>query len=101
MSQVTLSVRMDEEVKRLFDSFCAEVGMNASVAVNIFAKTVIRERRIPFAIAADPIEAALDEADAEAARSPPHPDPRGSLLQGKGPDRWRISWPTPPASPGT
>lgn len=70
MSQVTLSVRMDEEVKRLFDNFCAEVGMNASVAVNIFAKTVIRERRIPFAIAADPIEAALDEADAEAARSP-------------------------------
>ena len=52
MSQVTLSVRMDEEVKRLFDSFCAEVGMNASVAVNLFAKTVIRERRIPFEIAA-------------------------------------------------
>ena len=52
MSQVTLSVRMDEDVKRLFDAFCAEVGLNASVAVNLFAKTVIRERRIPFEIAA-------------------------------------------------
>lgn len=51
MSQVTLSVRMDEDVKRLFDSFCAEVGMNASVAVNLFAKAVIREQRIPFEIA--------------------------------------------------
>lgn len=70
MSQVTLSVRMDEDVKRLFDAYCAEMGMNASVAVNIFAKTVIRQRCIPFTIAADPIEAALDEADAEAARSP-------------------------------
>lgn len=51
MSQVTLSVRMDEDVKRLFDAFCAEVGMNASVAVNLFVKTVIREQRIPFEIA--------------------------------------------------
>ena len=65
MAQVTLSVRMDEEVKRLFDSFCAEVGMNASVAVNLFAKTVIRERRIPFEITApvdpfyDPVNQAV------------------------------------------
>jgi DNA-damage-inducible protein J len=41
---------MDEDVKRQFDSFCSEVGMNASVAVNMFAKTVIREKRIPFEI---------------------------------------------------
>lgn len=51
MSQVTLSVRMDEDVKRLFDAFCADVGMNASVAVNLFIRTVIREQRIPFEIA--------------------------------------------------
>jgi len=54
MAQTTLSVRMDEDVKRRFDAFCAEVGMNASVAVNLFAKTVIREHRIPFEISADP-----------------------------------------------
>ena len=54
MGQTTLSVRMDEEVKRRFDAFCVEVGMNASVAVNLFAKTVIREHRIPFEISTDP-----------------------------------------------
>ena len=54
MGQTTLSVRMDEEVKRQFDAFCAEVGMNASVAVNLFAKAVLREGRIPFEIAVDP-----------------------------------------------
>lgn len=54
MSQTTLNVRMDEDVKRRFDEFCADVGMNASVAVNLFVKTVIRERRIPFEITSDP-----------------------------------------------
>jgi DNA-damage-inducible protein J len=50
MSQTTLNVRMDESVKKAFDAFCADVGMNASVAVNLFAKAVLRERRIPFEI---------------------------------------------------
>ena len=70
MPQVTLSVRMDEDIKRMFDSFCAEVGMNASVAVNLFVRTVVREQRIPFEIAIDPVERALDEADREAAADP-------------------------------
>jgi len=51
MAQTTLSVRMDENLKKQFDAFCAEVGMNASVAINLFAKAVLRERRIPFEIA--------------------------------------------------
>jgi DNA-damage-inducible protein J len=51
MAQTTLSVRMDETVKKQFDAFCAEVGMNASVAINIFVKAVLREHRIPFEIA--------------------------------------------------
>ncbi|MGL5677260.1 MAG: type II toxin-antitoxin system RelB/DinJ family antitoxin [Cellulosilyticaceae bacterium] len=50
MAQTTLSVRMDENVKKQFDAFCNEVGMNASVAINLFAKAVLRERRIPFEI---------------------------------------------------
>lgn len=54
MGQTTLNVRMDEDLKRRFDAFCADVGMNASVAVNLFVKTVIREQRIPFEIAAAP-----------------------------------------------
>lgn len=56
MAQTTLSVRMDEQVKKQFDDFCNEVGLNASVAVNIFAKAVLRERKIPFEISveADP-----------------------------------------------
>jgi DNA-damage-inducible protein J len=48
MNQATLSVRIDENVKRRFDAFCADAGMNASVAVNMFVRAVIREKKIPF-----------------------------------------------------
>ena len=53
MSQTTLSVRMDENIKKRFDAFCADVGMNTSVAVNIFARAVLRQGRIPFMISTD------------------------------------------------
>ncbi|MDR1815675.1 MAG: type II toxin-antitoxin system RelB/DinJ family antitoxin [Clostridiales Family XIII bacterium] len=50
MAQATMNVRIDENVKKSFDEFCAEVGMNASVAVNMFVRAVLRSRSIPFAI---------------------------------------------------
>jgi DNA-damage-inducible protein J len=50
MGQATLSIRMDEDIKRRFDIFCADAGMNATVAVNMFARAVLREKRIPFSI---------------------------------------------------
>lgn len=50
MAQATFSVRMDESLKKQFDSLCQDFGMNASTAINIFARAVIRQRRIPFEI---------------------------------------------------
>ena len=50
MAQTTLNVRIDEDVKKDFEEFCYDVGMNVSVAVNMFAKAVIREQRLPFEI---------------------------------------------------
>lgn len=52
MKQVTFSVRMDEELKRQFDELCRELGMNATTAFNVFARVVVRERKIPFDISA-------------------------------------------------
>ena len=54
MAQTTINVRMDEKLKKQFEDFCNATGMNISVAVNIFAKTVVREQKIPFIIEADP-----------------------------------------------
>ena len=50
MSQTTVNVRMDEDVKKELEKFCAAVGLNVSVAINMFAKAVIREQRLPFEI---------------------------------------------------
>jgi DNA-damage-inducible protein J len=44
---------MDTEVKRQFDEFCAKVGMNTSTAFNMFARAVLRERRLPFEVTAE------------------------------------------------
>ena len=48
MAQTTFSIRMDTEIKRQLDDFCAKVGMNTSVAFNMFARAVLRENRLPF-----------------------------------------------------
>lgn len=54
MAQANLSVRIDENDKRSFEIFCNETGMNVSVAINMFIKTVLREHKLPFEIKADP-----------------------------------------------
>ena len=50
MALATFSVRMDENLKKQFDILCSEFGMNATTAVNVFARAVVRERKIPFEI---------------------------------------------------
>ena len=50
MAQTTFSVRMDADVKRQLDDFCNQVGMNSTTAFNMFARAVLRERRLPFEV---------------------------------------------------
>ncbi len=50
MAQATFSVRMDEVLKKQFDTLCSDFGMTASTAINVFARAVVRERKIPFEI---------------------------------------------------
>ena len=50
MAQSTFSVRMDESLKKQFDGLCQEFGMNPSTAINVFARAVVRQRKIPFEI---------------------------------------------------
>ncbi len=50
MAQTSINIRMDEELKRDFDTFCSEIGMSMTTAFCIFAKTAVREQRIPFVL---------------------------------------------------
>ncbi len=51
MPQTIINIPMDSDVKQQFDDFCTEVGMNTTVAVNMFVRAVLREKRLPFDVA--------------------------------------------------
>ena len=53
MSQTNVNIRMDEGLKKQFDKLCNELGLNMTTAFNIFAKTVVRQQRIPFELSLD------------------------------------------------
>jgi addiction module RelB/DinJ family antitoxin len=49
----SITIRVDEQLKRNFDVLCDQFGLSNSAAFNLFMKAVVRERRIPFEIKAD------------------------------------------------
>ena len=50
MGQINVNIRMDEDLKKQFDAFCSDIGMSMTTAFCVFAKTAVRERKIPFEI---------------------------------------------------
>ena len=54
MAQTTVSVRMDESLKRDFDKICNELGMTMSTAITMLAKKMTCEQRLPFDASLDP-----------------------------------------------
>lgn len=50
MAAATFSIRMDTSLKRDFAEICKSFGMNVSTAINVFAKTVVNQKKIPFEI---------------------------------------------------
>ena len=54
MAQTLVNFRIDETTKKQMEQICSELGITLSTAFNIFAKKVIREKRIPFEVSIDP-----------------------------------------------
>lgn len=54
MGQTLINFRMDEDLKKSMEATCQELGINMTTAFTIFAKKVIREKRIPFEVSIDP-----------------------------------------------
>ena len=50
MPDTTVTIRVDEDIKRRFEEFCSGVGINMSVAVNMFIRASLKEQKIPFPI---------------------------------------------------
>ena len=53
MATTNLNIRTDKEIKEQAEAVFAELGLNMTTAVNIFLRTTVRERGIPFALQLD------------------------------------------------
>ena len=54
MAQTTISIRMDDALKKDFDTVCNELGLSMTTAITMLAKKMTREKRIPFEVSVDP-----------------------------------------------
>lgn len=70
MAQATFSVRMDETLKKQFEELCSDFGMNISTAFNIFARAVVREKKIPFEIKSSETEVSKENLSFSAYQKP-------------------------------
>ena len=53
MATTNLNIRTDKDIKEQADLIFAELGLNMTTAVNMFLRTAVRERGIPFALKLD------------------------------------------------
>ena len=53
MAQTNINIRMDSDLKKQFDILCSELGLTMTTAFNVFARTMVRQQRIPFDVALD------------------------------------------------
>ena len=50
MAETNINIQMDAQLKKQFETFCSGVGLSMSAAINVFAKTTVRQQKIPFEI---------------------------------------------------
>ena len=53
MANTNINIRMDSDLKKQFEAFCADMGMTMTTAFNVFARKAVREYRIPFEISGE------------------------------------------------
>lgn len=54
MATSSITIRMDEDLKRQAETLFNEIGMNMTTAFTVFAKAAVRQQKIPFELATDP-----------------------------------------------
>jgi len=54
MAQTTVSVRMDNNLKKDFNNVCNDLGLSMTTAITMLAKKMTREKRLPFEVSVEP-----------------------------------------------
>ena len=62
MATTSVTIRMDENLKKQVETLFDEMGLNMTTAITMFAKAVVRQNKIPFEIAADPFYSESNQA---------------------------------------
>lgn len=62
MTTTSVTVRMDEKLKKQAETLFEDMGLNMTTAITIFAKAVVRQGKIPFEITADPFYSEANQA---------------------------------------
>ncbi len=57
MATTSITIRMDEKLKKQAEILFEDMGLNMTTAITMFAKAVVRQNKIPFEISADPFYA--------------------------------------------
>ena len=58
----TVSFRMDDTLKRQTEAILEELGLNMTTAMTMFAKTIVREQRLPLDLSIDPFYSPANQA---------------------------------------
>jgi DNA-damage-inducible protein J len=62
MATTSITIRMDENLKKKAEMLFEDMGLNMTTAFTIFAKAVVRQGKIPFEIVADPFFSETNQA---------------------------------------
>ena len=62
MATTSITIRMDENLKKQAEIIFDDMGMNMTTAYTIFTKAVVRQGKIPFEITADPFYTEANQA---------------------------------------
>lgn len=79
MATTSITIRMDENLKKQAEILFDDMGLNMTTAFTMFTKAVVRQNKIPFEISADPFYSEENQrhlkkaiTDLEAGKGKPH-----------------------------
>ena len=61
MSNTSMNIRMDSDVKRKAQELFSQFGLDMTTAVNMFLRQSIRQQGIPFALQLDPFYSEVNQ----------------------------------------
>ena len=62
MATTSVTIRMDENLKKQVETLFDDMGLNMTTDITMFAKAVVRQNKIPFEITADPFYSEANQA---------------------------------------